>query len=77
MALKPVLDLAEEDYRYGTGRLRLRYEKRIIETRMSDGVWVTVLGVEVRWDGTDGDRRLVAVPADVLDRQLADARRLR
>lgn len=71
-----VLKLTEEQYRYGVGPLTLRVEERISEVEMADGVWVNIRGVEVRWDGRDGDRRVVAVPADVLERQSADPRRL-
>jgi hypothetical protein len=55
-----VVTIPEAHYCYGTGPLRLRVTQ--VEENPPPGVeWLRVKGVEIRWDGTDGDDRDVLV----------------
>jgi hypothetical protein len=47
-----VLDLSDEDYKYGTGRLILRVTRISGRTTAADGEWVDLEGSELRSDGT-------------------------
>jgi hypothetical protein len=61
------LILAEPDYMYGAGTLRLRVER--VSTRRflyDNDLWVMVEGVEIGWDGAPRDLRKVAVRASEL-----------
>jgi hypothetical protein len=61
------LILAEPDYMYGAGTLRLRVER--VSTRQflhDNDTWVMVEGVEIGWDGAPRDLRQVAVRASQL-----------
>ena len=57
-----VISLAEEDYQYGRGRLRLRVTVVHAQTiQMYHGEWVWLDGVEISWDGAEGlNRRVLA-----------------
>ncbi|WP_433221476.1 hypothetical protein ACQP00_20735 [Dactylosporangium sp. CS-047395] len=59
-----VLVLRETDYRYGTGELRLRVTAA--PTQSPDPHWMTVSGVELRWNDQPGVEREVSVPVEVL-----------
>ncbi len=63
------LILAERDYLFGAGTLRLRVER--VSTRRfihDNDAWTMVEGVEIGWDGAPRDLREVAVRASVLSR---------
>jgi hypothetical protein len=63
-----ILVLAERDYRYGTGELRLRLVAvdRLGEVDLDGEPWVPVRGVQVRRDGTEiGPVRLLVRAARV------------
>jgi hypothetical protein len=47
-----VLDLSDQDYKYGTGRLILKVTKIGGQTATADGEWVDLDGFELRSDGT-------------------------
>jgi hypothetical protein len=47
-----VIDLADHDYKYGTGRLILRVTRLGNEQSAADGDWVDLDGLELRPDGT-------------------------
>lgn len=55
MNAQPVVVLAENDYRYGAGPLRLRIERidRAAEFHLDGEAWVTVHGTRLRADGTE------------------------
>ncbi|HEX8346069.1 MAG TPA: hypothetical protein VF657_15220 [Actinoplanes sp.] len=46
-----VLDLAEPDYLYGTGPLRLRLATPLDTQRLAQLEWVRLIGDEIRWNG--------------------------
>jgi hypothetical protein len=50
-----ILELAERDYRYGTGILRLRITTvdRTREVQLDGEPWVPVRGMRLRRDGTE------------------------
>ncbi|GAA1567166.1 hypothetical protein GCM10009827_106120 [Dactylosporangium maewongense] len=70
----PIVDtqtliLAERDYMFGAGILRLRVER--VSTRRfvhDNDTWVMVEAVEIGWDGAPRDLRQVAVRASELSR---------
>jgi hypothetical protein len=47
-----VIDVEDEDYKYGTGRLILRVTKIGGRQSAADGDWVDLDGLELRPDGT-------------------------
>jgi hypothetical protein len=47
-----VIQVAEADYKYGTGVLRLRVSKVGRAERLPDGDWLDLEGFTVRVDGT-------------------------
>jgi hypothetical protein len=62
-----MLILAEPDYLYGAGTLRLRVE-RVSPCRFvyDNDTWVMVEGVEIGWDAAPRGQRQVAVRASAL-----------
>jgi hypothetical protein len=56
-----VLKIQENNYRYGIGELVLRVTQVRSVQRLSDGEWVTIVGVELAWDGSDYEEREVLV----------------
>jgi len=60
-----VLTLAEADYRYGLGPLRIRVERvdRTHPATYEGEVWYPVEGVQLRGDGAELRRRAVLVRA--------------
>lgn len=52
LKLGDVIDVAERDYKYGTGRLILRITAIGGKQRLSDGEWLDLDGLELRADGT-------------------------
>lgn len=57
-----VLDLAEADYMYGFGRLALKVAQIGADLAAFPQLeWVTLVGRELSWDGTEGQRREVTV----------------
>jgi hypothetical protein len=62
---KPVLSLAEPDYQYGRGILRLRIESvdRTNPVRYENEPWVWVEGMQLTADGTEIGHRRVLVRA--------------
>lgn len=56
-----VLDLAEPDYRFGVGRLKLRVDALLHVQVLDDGPWLYLRGTVIRWDGTDGQARQILV----------------
>jgi hypothetical protein len=60
-----VLCIPEEHYCYGTGPLALRVTE-VDEHPHPSLEWLAVRGVEVRWDGSDGDPREVLVRVSAL-----------
>ncbi|MEV4509248.1 hypothetical protein AB0K00_09860 [Dactylosporangium sp. NPDC049525] len=68
-AVSQTLILAERDYMYGAGTLRLRVERVSTHRFIHDNdTWVMVEGAEIGWDGAPRDLRQVAVRASVLSR---------
>jgi hypothetical protein len=62
-----VLRVPEAHYLYGTGELVLRVTTVDPDLARYTGLeWAGVRGVEVRWDGSDGDQRHVMVRVDWL-----------
>ena len=47
-----VLDLSDQDYKYGAGRLILRVTRIVNRTTTADGEWIDLDGLELRPDGT-------------------------
>jgi hypothetical protein len=56
-----VIELAEENYRFGLGRLTLRVTALLHVQELADGPWLYLRGITIRWDGSDGDVRQVLV----------------
>jgi len=52
-----VIEVAERDYKYGTGRLMLRVSAIGETRRLADGTWLDVEGLELRPDGTQVSHR--------------------
>ncbi|MGI5238536.1 hypothetical protein [Dactylosporangium sp. CA-139066] len=68
-AVSQTLILAERDYMFGAGTLRLRVESVSTHRFIQDNdMWVMVEGVEIGWDGAPRDQRQVAVRASELSR---------
>ena len=61
-----LLNLAEADYLYGVGAIRLRVTE--VAARQNLPGWIEVDGVEIRWDSERGDTRTVFVREAALDR---------
>ncbi len=61
-----VLLVAEPDYAYGAGPLRLRITKILDVVRQTDGPWLNMLGNTIFADGREGLERPVAVRFGVL-----------
>jgi hypothetical protein len=57
LSIGDVIKVGEADYRYGTGELHMRvtHVPKEIDTRGLE--WVQLMGVEIRWDGSDGKHR--------------------
>jgi hypothetical protein len=68
MAPERVLVLAEADYRYGVGPLRIRVERidRANPARYDGEIWYPIEGIQVTGDGTELRRREVLVRANRL-----------
>jgi hypothetical protein len=47
-----VIDLGDQDYKYGTGRLILRVTAIGSQQSTADGDWIDLDGLELRPDGT-------------------------
>ncbi len=47
------IDVAENDYKFGVGRLRLRVTELLGELRLDGAVWARVRGFEICWNGTE------------------------
>ena len=63
-----VVRLAEADYRYAEGPLRLRVARvRLDLSQWYDGQWVWLEGVEIGPDGENGDWRPVLARVAALD----------
>ncbi len=62
------LQVAEADYRYGTGTLRMRVERidRSGEVELDGDVWLPVHGIRLRSNGTEVGEVQVFVRAAVL-----------
>jgi hypothetical protein len=63
-SIKPgdVVRVEEADYLYGSGKLTLRVTEIGADLAQFPALeWVGVKGVEIRWDGSDGDVRTVIV----------------
>jgi hypothetical protein len=65
MAPERVLILAEADYRYGVGPLRIRVERvdRANPARYDGEIWYPIEGVQIAGDGAELRRREVLVRA--------------
>lgn len=63
VAPKPgdVLKIHEDDYRYGLGELALRITQVGSVQQLADGEWLTVVGVQLAWNGSDLEVREVLV----------------
>lgn len=68
--LGKVLNLSEEDYRFGLGPLTLRVTRVLHWQELADGPWLYVRGVALRPDGSDGGSRQVLVRLSALPKQL-------
>ena len=56
-----VLKIHEDNYRYGLGELVLRVTAIGSVLRLDDGDWLTVVGVQIAWNGVDVGELQVAV----------------
>jgi hypothetical protein len=56
-----VLELAEADYKFGSGRLTLRVSDLMHTQRFPDGLWLYVRGVQLDEAGRPGSQRQVLV----------------
>lgn len=58
-----IIEVAEQDYKFGTGRLILKITRLVGRHREADGEWLDLEGLELRTDGTPISRqpRLAAV----------------
>jgi len=65
MGPERVLILAEADYRYGVGPLRIRVERidRANPARYDGEIWYPIEGVQITGDGTELRRREILVRA--------------
>lgn len=48
-----VLTIHEDNYRYGTGKLVMRVVRTGAVVWLDDGEWLTVVGVQIAWNGAD------------------------
>lgn len=55
-----VLELSEEQYKFGTGQLTLRVDSLIGRLRLADGHWMHLRGTAL-WDGKPAEQRTVYV----------------
>ena len=69
VAVGDVLELAEEDYRFGVGPLTLRVTALLHVQQLTDGPWLYLRGIPIRWDGRDGEPRQVLVRLAALRRR--------
>ncbi len=56
-----VMKIQEVNYRYGLGELVLRVTGVGEVVQLSDGDWLTVIGIQVAWDGSDLAEREILV----------------
>jgi hypothetical protein len=64
-----VLDLSEQDYLYGAGRLVLDVTAVGADiTRYPRLEWLRVTGDEIRWNGADAGERTIMVRVEALRR---------
>lgn len=56
-----VLDLAEQDYCYGEGRLVIRVTRVVEIMQFDDGSWIAVTGIPLRGDGSAAGRERFAL----------------
>jgi hypothetical protein len=63
-----VVTIDEANYLYGTGTLVLRVTEVGVLRALPDGLWLSVRGVEIRWDGRDGAERGVLVRVSAFGR---------
>jgi len=56
-----VLKIHEDNYRYGVGELVLRVTAIGGALRLDDGDWLTVVGIQIAWNGADVGELQVAV----------------
>jgi hypothetical protein len=63
-----VLELAEQDYRFGVGPLTLRVTALLHVLPLPDGPWLYLRGVPIRWDGRHDEPRQVLVRLAALRR---------
>jgi hypothetical protein len=61
VSIGDVLDLEEDDYRYGTGPLILRVTRVADLRHFTDGAWISLCGMQLRTDGTSVEQREVLV----------------
>lgn len=62
-----ILEIKEEDYCYGEGVLKLKVT-RVAANQHPDLEWLRIIGVEIRWNGEEGDPRDVLVRTSALPR---------
>ena len=60
-----VIRVDEPDYMYGIGELVLRVTAVAV---VPEGAWLRVVGVEIRWDGSDGPTCDVMIRVSALPR---------
>jgi hypothetical protein len=65
-----VLQLAENDYRFGRGTLTMRVTEVLHLQQLPDGLWVSVRGVTLLRTGQEGPERQVLVRVSALGRAL-------
>jgi hypothetical protein len=65
VAVDQVIDIGEDDYCYGVGTLTLRVT-HVYPRPYPAAEWIRVLGIEIRYDGTEGEHRDVQVRASAL-----------
>ncbi len=47
------VEIPEDDYKFGTGRLKLRITELLGELRLDNAVWARVRGFEINWQGRE------------------------
>lgn len=78
VAVGDVIEVASQDYRYGTGSLTLRVTGVAGDSMsIGDEPWLEVRGIEVYLNGKDGGERIASVRVSALPEALrAGARRI-
>jgi len=61
-----VLQLSEEDYRFGVGPLTIRVTALLQVQHLAEGPWLYLRGIPIGWNGQEGEPRQVLVRLSAL-----------